>query len=36
MCSVLVFEFSCMDGFLLALPWLLLELGIWFRLASLQ
>lgn len=34
MCSVLVFDFSCIGGFVLAPPWLLLELGIWFGLVS--
>lgn len=34
MCSVLVFDFSCMGGFVLAPLWLLLELGIWFGLVS--
>lgn len=33
MCSVLVFHFSCMDGFVLAPPWLLFELGILFGLS---
>lgn len=31
---MLVFDFSCMNGFVLAPPWLLLELGIWFGLVS--
>lgn len=34
MCSVLVFDFSCMGGFVLAPLRLLLELGIWFGLLS--
>lgn len=31
---MLVFDFLCMGGFVLAPPWLLLKLGIWFDLVS--
>lgn len=31
---MLLFDFSCMGGFVLAPPWLLLESGIWFGLVS--